>query len=1406
MPRKIGELFFELRTTSEFLKKDLAEGERQFGKFAEFVKANPIAAVTGLGLAFVGVAYQASQAAAGIDRQMRQVANVVGATAEEARALRTDLREVSLESGRSREELAGLFANIAKGGPGSAANVRALAEAALALSDALGVDVGSAANGLDLITDIFDIDPSRAKEVAAVLASIAAGKVPLDDVFAALQKIAPEATAIGLGFEDAAGFLVRFLEKGYSVKQVGSLFKEMADRGAEGRREIIALAGGAIDASKALETLAKKQDEATASAERQHEILTNKLHDQWLEFGNRVLPVVNTALSALNLLLAGTSVQLGTVGDGADKAMVGLLRIAEQQRLVTGKQQGIELGAGPKAPGRSPADDIGKRYADIVTATKRLEELSAKALRANATKLLDIINAPGAAQSTIEQAKSLHERVTTRLAAVLKKAGDDATKAEADFAKQVQDIMTDISRIVNDAEQKLREQQGQVEDALGRESGAREQEIKDLQAQTQALLEGAGAYDRVRIAQAADAAVRDARARKQEVNLKLTGDEEKAIREQVEQLARLRRISEALQSLGGKSPFDLGDADVQVGHLADDLSAAVGAASGLAAAFGEGGRALAGMLSQTSAFLAALSRVQKAGVFTDAAGKTKDVGFMGALSGKAGSAGIAAASGGALAVIGAGVAIADAVDLFGTRARKRAEELRQAAVEFNRSLEAFAIVSRTDLQQAITDNLTKASEIVNSYGTKLGVLTGEGAFKTVDEIIALREELDKTAKSGAWIANRKEVEALRDKLTELIPAVQANERELRKRIATEERIATEDAAVRRLVAEGRSAEASALRLWLEQQREVDAAQAKFGEDSPYLTALRATHKMETVLAEAVRRRVAVQQRNTDDDVFVGGDVQQRIQRWWSGFVESFGMGADILNGVDLSSASGLKGVRDAIVNIYKTLVVDGVDETEQAIIEYLKSILPLIDEAIADIGNAIDPIAQYFEAFSLRVDLFGMSIADQLNELKVTLSGAYGGALDDVLANVDLTSNAGRENFKNAISTKLAEILSDNVISEAEAPIFNLLKTLLGIANQAIDDAAAEAEAALAEADRIRQEAANQRSRDRDTARQRIDLFDLSGEAAIRATLDGYGEAFSNIFAQFDLTTIEGINAAQANIRALWESVREMSDEDVLRLFGMTRDEFIAALLDADNGLDGLTGAIDDVAKSALEAAAASREFSEEIGVEFLRSQGRNQEADVRLAGQRRDERLAKALSLGLGPEILAQIEAIYQKDLIDVAARYAEQAAQSIVGAATDAAAGAAGASASEGRSALQLVTDLGGLSEITAQSVAGLLREGVIAQQETARHTGAMLEVLRGGLPAPPRGLLRFAGGFSDASSPISTGGLHIGPITIHVGAVRADGMSPEQVGRASVDAILREIGTRATTELRFLGPNAA
>jgi hypothetical protein len=91
--RRISELFYELRANTEGLKKDLDDGQRQLGKFSQFVERNPTAVVGALGVALAGIGIEATHMAERTEGALRRIAVNIPEGIRGAEQLRDSLKD-----------------------------------------------------------------------------------------------------------------------------------------------------------------------------------------------------------------------------------------------------------------------------------------------------------------------------------------------------------------------------------------------------------------------------------------------------------------------------------------------------------------------------------------------------------------------------------------------------------------------------------------------------------------------------------------------------------------------------------------------------------------------------------------------------------------------------------------------------------------------------------------------------------------------------------------------------------------------------------------------------------------------------------------------------------------------------------------------------------------------------------------------------------------------------------------------------------------------------------------------------------------------------------------------------------------------------------------------------------------
>ena len=212
-------------------------------------------------------------------------------------------------------------------------------------------------------------------------------------------------------------------------------------------------------------------------------------------------------------------------------------------------------------------------------------------------------------------------------------------------------------------------------------------------------------------------------------------------------------------------------------------------ATTIATSLGEGGKGLARgaallgpLLNGLSALREGLQERDQDGKIVTSKGKdgnlvVNTVGLLSSLFGKNGSASQSQSIGGTLQVIGAVVAIADAVDLFGTRARQKAKEMREAAAAFNVALDDFLVVQRTTLEQQLRDNIAKAEQLRQQAAAAAGLELKGGAITSTADIRSQIAELTQLGSlKGLPVGVREQFLKLRDAMQKLLGTTEENEK------------------------------------------------------------------------------------------------------------------------------------------------------------------------------------------------------------------------------------------------------------------------------------------------------------------------------------------------------------------------------------------------------------------------------------------------------------------------------------------------------------------------------------------------------------------------------------------------------------------------------------------------------
>ncbi len=503
--------------------------------------------------------------------------------------------------------------------------------------------------------------------------------------------------------------------------------------------------------------------------------------------------------------------------------------------------------------------------------------------------------------------------------------------------------------------------------ALATSEAARLRENAQLRAQIAALNEGGVAYSKLRQQQELQAGVAEALTAATKAGIALTPLTIAGIVQQVAEYQRLKRVRDALLGVEVKGsmalpPSTLTDTNAWVDGLRDVL----GVAQLIAQAFGEVGKTVSAVATGAQSITTGLVRAQsiKNGV-------GESVSFGDALGGKAGAAGTFAALGAAGAVLGGITQVADALDLFGTKAREKARQMAEAAIAFNRALEDFAIVARTSLDGALRQNLARAEELIKGAAAATGIKTGGLRLDSADDLRAQIAQLsgiaDFAAKRGQnGFAN------YRAELERVLEVVVANEAALREQNARELARLNEDLTVRRLVAAGQTEAADAERLRLQQLREIAEVESRFGADSPYLVQLRAVQVAETQAAEAARLRVEAERAATqarEREAF-GLDITARRQSLSGDTRGAFATGQTISANNALAQAQALVAAGTITGEMFEQLKVLIGDEMTAALRAFDAAAAEATRQQVEDLSvRKLVAEGRTIEAEQMRIDI-----------------------------------------------------------------------------------------------------------------------------------------------------------------------------------------------------------------------------------------------------------------------------------------------------------------------------------------------------------------------------------------------------------------------------------------------------
>lgn len=512
-----------------------------------------------------------------------------------------------------------------------------------------------------------------------------------------------------------------------------------------------------------------------------------------------------------------------------------------------------------------------------------------------------------------------------------KAAREDARAREA-WAKKVTEIMADVERVVLKSEEAQRAATEKRNKAIGDGEAkiaglieARDRENAILAEQIKQLNGTANAYDTLNEAQAETKAIAEALS-KLPPGVLLDPDTEARIRAQVKEwytlndaLKDAKKRADALRGWDGKSPFTLpNDNGKDAREFANALRDAAMSAGDIAAAFGGAGQSIGKAINEVGRLASAYERMKAA----NADGEPKS--GLGAALGQ-----IAPAASVFATFVGISTSLMNSM-------RADAERRNQLQQEFAKSVEAFGKSVERDglstVQRArATLGDTVAEQVAKALATTGAKLTSAspGFF---DPTAAGLRSLQSTARftAGNTPDGRAAgaLNAFADAIDAFIATTEAAEAALKKQQETALKAASDDVRVQILSAQGRTAEAEAMRRQLDLQRQIDEAARQFdGLDglAEYVNLLKLANDAAREAADAERAR---------QQATYGLDIDARRNALAGNDRAAFGLRAQSTRDNALAEAQGLfaagKITADMLANLSSVIT----DEFNQSLSDF----------------------------------------------------------------------------------------------------------------------------------------------------------------------------------------------------------------------------------------------------------------------------------------------------------------------------------------------------------------------------------------------------------------------------------------------------------------------------------------
>lgn len=238
---RIDTLFYEIDAHTTGFEENIDKSKKKLAEFITYAAGNPLIVLAAVGAAMVAVGIHAAKMAADIDDSLRRVSKSFPLTQKGAEDLRGTLEELSRVTPRSQAELSEALEAIAQKGVSSIEEMQFRLRKAVDIADASGADLKSVIDGLDNIADAFKISAGEAADELTRILGAAQGKVPLEEVFAVLERGGSVLSSLGIKAHEAGEAMVALIDAGIPRRQAGIVLQNILD--ARAQAEKIAISG-----------------------------------------------------------------------------------------------------------------------------------------------------------------------------------------------------------------------------------------------------------------------------------------------------------------------------------------------------------------------------------------------------------------------------------------------------------------------------------------------------------------------------------------------------------------------------------------------------------------------------------------------------------------------------------------------------------------------------------------------------------------------------------------------------------------------------------------------------------------------------------------------------------------------------------------------------------------------------------------------------------------------------------------------------------------------------------------------------------------------------------------------------------------------------------------------------------